>query len=146
MLPQSKGIGQQPIVTIAVTKKREQRVWHVFLLAPRIKKKWYLCTNKSIQKEIQCTFTLSRNCDVAEQDHMQGIKCMLLLIVLLQNRLRQKNLPFFSRYKHFPQVGLQDALVTLYSLFIFLFIISRVHMGLISILSFRSWPALAPLS
>ena len=38
------------------------------------------------KKEVQCTFTccLSQICVVAEQDHMQGIKCMLLLIVLLQ--------------------------------------------------------------
>ena len=97
MLPQSKGIGQQPIVTIAVTKKREQCVWHAFLLAPRIKKDWYLWTNKLIQKEIQCTFTLSRNCVVAEQDHMQGIKCMLLLIVLLQKPFQTKKIfPFSS--------------------------------------------------
>ena len=40
MLPQSKGIGQQPIVTIAVTKKREQHgmCGTHFCLPPELRK------------------------------------------------------------------------------------------------------------
>ena len=68
---------------------------HLCLPPERWCRKIDICVERNQYKKINSvysTFTcyLSQICVVAEQDHMQGIKCMLLLIALLQKPPRTK--------------------------------------------------------